>query len=169
VFHNTGTPYPVQVRANFPYQRLAPDSAVEVAGMVVPAAIAEGTAEEVVVVVEKEILTAVAQLVIAVPLRLMVPVRIASRSSPAAPVPSVAPAAPVPSVAPAALPVPVVAGVVVVLRFPLCLLCAICLYIQNLSDFYLLLFNRSDMKGCGTDVVCPAYHNWVILTRVGVL
>ena len=160
MFHNTGTPYPVQVRANFPYQRLAPGSAVEVAGMVVPAAIAEGTAEEVVVVVEKEILTAVAQLVIAVPLRLMVPVRIASRSSPAAPVPSVAPAA---------LPVPVVAGVVVVLRFPLCLLCAICLYIQNLSDFYLLLFNKSDMKGCGTNVVCPAYHNWVILTRVGVL
>jgi hypothetical protein len=157
VFHNTGTPYPVQVRANFPYQRLAPGSAVEVADMVVPAAFAEGTGEEVVVVVVKEILTAVAQLVIAVPLRLMVPVRIASRSSPAAPV------------APAALPVPVVAGVVVVLRFPLCLLCAICLYIQNLSDFYLLLFNKSDMKGCGTDVVCPAYHNWVILTRVGVL
>ncbi len=102
-----------------------------------------------------------AQLVIAVPLRLMVPVRIASRSSPAALVPSVALVA---------LPVPVVAGVVVVLRFPLCLLYAvICLYIQNLSDFYLLLFNRSDLKGCGSDVVRPAYHNWVILTRVGVL
>jgi len=137
---------------------------VEVAGMVVPPAIAEiaeGTAEEVVVVVveeEKDILTDVAQLVVAVPLRLMVPVRIASRSSPAAPV------------APAALPVPVVAGVVVVLRFPLCLLYAvICLYIQNLSDFYLLLFNRSDIKGCGSGVVRPAYHNWIILTRVGVL
>ena len=110
MFHSTGTPYPVQVRANFPYRRLAPGSAVEVAGMVVLAAIAEGKAEEVVVVVEKEILTAVAQLVVAVPLRLMVPVRIASRSNPVAPV------------APAALPVPVVAGVVVVLRFPLCLL-----------------------------------------------
>ncbi len=157
MFRNTGTPYPVQVRANFPYQRLAPGSAVEVAGMVVPPAIAEGTAEEVVVVVveEKDILTDVAQLVVAVPLRLMVPVRIASRSSPAAPV---------------ALPVPVVAGVVVVLRFPLCLLYAvICLYIQNLSDFYLLLFNRSDIKGCGSGVVRPAYHNWIILTRVGVL
>jgi len=62
------------------------------------------------------------------------------------------------------------AGVVVVLRFPLCLLYAvICLYIQNISDFYLLLFNRSDMKGCSSGVVRPAYHNWVILTRVSVL
>ena len=131
MFHNTGTPYPVQVRANFPYQRLAPDSAVEVAGMVVPAAIAEGTAEEVVVVVEKEILTAVAQLVIAAPLRLMVPVRIASRSSPAAPAVLVA------------LPVLVlvVAGVIVVLRFPLCLLyVVICVYLQNLSDFLFVAF-----------------------------
>jgi hypothetical protein len=134
---------------------------VAVAGVVVPPVIAEtaeGKVEVVVVEEEKDVLTAVAQLVVAVPLRLMVPVRIASRSSPAAPV------------APAVLPVPVVAGVVVVLRFPLCLLyTVICVYIQNLSDFYLLLFNRSDMKGCGSGVVCPAYHNWVILTRVGVL
>lgn len=162
MFRNTGTPYPVQGRANSPYQRLAAGSAVEVAGMVVPPAIAEGTAAEVVVVaVEKDILTAVAQLVIAAPLRLIVPVRIASRSSPAASVPFVPPVG---------LPVPVVAGVVVVLRFPLCLLYAvICLYIQNISGFYLLLFNRSVIKGCGSGVVCPAYHNWVILTREGVL
>jgi hypothetical protein len=129
VFRSTGTPCPVQGRANSPYQRLAPYSAAAVAALLVPsvtAQSAEGTVEEldVVVVGEKDILAAVAQLVVAEPSRLVAPVRIASRSSPAAP---------------AALTVPflVVAGVVVVLRFPLCLLYAVlCVYIQNLSDFF---------------------------------
>jgi hypothetical protein len=101
--------------------------------MAVPPVPAEGTVEEVVVVVEevKDILTAVAQLVVDAPLRWMVPVRIASRSSPAAPASLVA------------LPVLVlvVAGVVAVLRFPLCLLYAvISVYIQNLSDFLIVAF-----------------------------
>ena len=100
--------------------------------MAVCPVLAGGTGEEVVaVVVEKDTLTAVAQVVVAAPLRLMVPVRIASRSSPAAPAVLVA------------LPVLVlvVAGVIVVLRFPLCLLyVVICVYLQNLSDFLFVAF-----------------------------
>ncbi len=80
-----------------------------------------GTVEKVVVVVagEMDTLTAVAQLVVAAPLCWAVPARIASRSSPAALLVSVL----------------VVAGVVVVLRFPLCPLYR-SIFNQCLPDFY---------------------------------
>lgn len=134
-FRSTGTPCPVQGRANSPYQRSAPGSAAAVAGVVLPPVAAVGTVERVVVVVagEKDTLTAVAQLVVAAPLCLAVPARIASRSSPAALLVSVL----------------VVAGVVIVLRFSLCLLYR-SIFNQCLSDLYLLLFYRSDLKGCGS-------------------
>jgi hypothetical protein len=89
---------------------------------------AVGTVERVVVVVagEKDTLTAVAQLVVAAPLCWAVPARIALLVS-----------------------VLVVAGVVIVLRFSLCLLYR-SIFNQCLSDLYLLLFYRSDLKGCGS-------------------
>ena len=120
-FRSTDTPYPVQGRANSPYQRLAPGSAVAAAAVFPLPVTGVGTVEKVVVVVagEMDTLTAVAQLVVAAPLCWAVPARIASRSSPAALLVSVL----------------VVAGVVVVLRFPLCPLYR-SIFNQCLPDFY---------------------------------
>lgn len=104
--HSTGTPCPVQGRANSPYQQLVPGNAVAVADLVVPS-VAAGETEEGVAVASvaaaADTLATVAQLVTVALSRLVVPARIASRSSPAYRV----------------VPVLVVAGVVVVLRFPL--------------------------------------------------
>jgi len=114
--HSTGTPCPVQGRANSPYQRLAPGSAVAATAVFPLPVTGVGPVEKVVVVVagEMDTLTAVAQLVVAAPLCWAVPARIASRSSPAEQV----------------VPVLVVAGVVVDLRFPLCSLYASILYFR---------------------------------------
>lgn len=143
-FRNIGIPCPGQDRANFPYQLSAPDSVEIVAGVFLfPVAV-------VAVVGEEDTLKAVAQLVVAAPLCLEVPARIASHSSPVALLVSVL----------------VVAGVVVVLRFPLCLLYR-SMFNQCLSGFYLLFFSRSDAVCPGINIVCQAYHNWGILARVG--
>ena len=125
-FRNIGIPCPGQDRANFPYQLSAPDSVEAVAGVFLfPVAVA-GTVGRVVVVVvvgEEDTPKAVAQPVVAAPLCLVVPARIASRSSPVALLVSVL----------------VVAGVVVVLRFPLCLLYR-SMFNQCLSGFLFAVF-----------------------------
>jgi hypothetical protein len=77
---------------------------------------AEETEEEVVVAAVADTLATVAQLVTVALSRVVVPARIASRSSPAEQV----------------VPVLVVAGVVVDLRFPLCSLYASILYFRYL-------------------------------------
>ena len=126
MFRNIGIPCPGQDRANFPYQLSAPDSVEAVAGVFLfPVAVA-GTVGRVVVVVvvgEEDTPKAVAQPVVAAPLCLVVPARIASRSSPVALLVSVL----------------VVAGVVVVLRFPLCLLYR-SMFNQCLSGFLFAVF-----------------------------
>ena len=82
--HSTGTPCPVQGRANSPYQQLVPGNAAAIAGMAIPSVVAAETVEGVVVVVAvADTLATVAQLVTVALSRLVVPARIASRSSPA--------------------------------------------------------------------------------------
>jgi hypothetical protein len=134
-FGNIDIPCPGQDRANFPYQLSAPDSVEAVAGVFLLPVAVVGTVGRVVVAVagEEDTSKIVAQPVVAAPLCLEVPARIASHSSPVAFLVSVL----------------VVAGVVVVLRFPLCLLYR-SMFNQCLSDCYLLFFNRSDLKDCGS-------------------
>ncbi len=114
--HSTGTPCPVQGRANSPYQQLVPGNAAAVADLAVPSVAGEETEEGVVVAAVADTLATVAQLVTVALSRVVVPARIASRSSPAEQV----------------VPVLVVAGVVVDLRFPLCSLYASILYFRYL-------------------------------------